>query len=634
MTPPISAKAIGRFGPYELDVRSGEVRKFGIRLKLGEQPVRILIMLTECPGELVTREELRARLWSHDTFVDFDHSLNSAIQRLRETLSDTADKARWIETVPRRGYRFVGLVEWSSPNGYAPAEVSTLPSTDEAVEHPLPELPAASAPRTGFFGWRWLAAVVVLLLVAAAIIRIVQGNRAQSPAASIRSLAVLPLENLSGDASQGYFADGLTDELITALAKNRNLRVVSRTSIMQYKGAQRPVRDIARELGVDGILEGSIERRNKRVHMTVQLIYAPTDSHVWAESYNRDETQAYSLPEELSQTVAKEVKAVTSPAPAPRYINPDAHDAYLRGRYIWFQFDTIHSLEYFQKAIQLQPDYAAAWAGVADAYLVRAISGGCPMSEVTAQAEAAARKAVELDPSLPEGHQALGAWYFYAAWDLPRAEAEIKRVIELDSGYSDAHHVYSYLLLATNRREESLQEQKRATELDPFLRNWGLGFEYIHLRQFDAAINDLKLRVQVLPSDLRTRMTLSYAYREKGMEPQAEAELEEAYKVAGRADAAQALHRAFERGGDKAADQWVVNTLKARARTGYVSPMEFAEAYADMGVKDETVKYLEECYATHAPWLIMVQNEPRFDFLHSDPRYQALVRKIGLQFAP
>ena len=397
---------------------------------------------------------------------------------------------------------------------------------------------------------------------------------------------------------------------------------------------KRPLPEIARELGVDGILEGSIERTSNRVHMTVQLIYAPTDTHVWAESYDRDLNQAYSLPEELSQTVAKEVKAATSRTPAPRYINPEAHDAYLRGRYVWFQFDAIHSLEYFQKAIQIQPDYAAAWSGLADAYGIRAVDNECPASDITAQTEAAARKAVELDDSLPEAHLSLGAWYFFEAWDVPRAEAEFKRSIELDAGLSDAHHLYSYLLVATNRREESLQEQKRATELDPLLRNWGLGFEYIQLRRFDAAINDLQLRAQVLPNDFWTRVMLSYAYLEKSMAPQAEQELEKAFQVANWTDAAQGLDRAFERGGEKAANQWFVDALKARARTRYVSPMEYAQAYADMGDKDETMKYLEECYRTRAPWLIMVQNEPRFDFLHSDPRYPTLIRKIGLQLAP
>jgi tetratricopeptide (TPR) repeat protein len=251
---------------------------------------------------------------------------------------------------------------------------------------------------------------------------------------------------------------------------------------------------------------------------------------------------------------------------------------------------------------------------------------------VAAKAEAAARKAVELDESLPEGHLALGAWYFFDAWDLPRAEAEFKRVIELDGGLSDAHHVYSYLLLATNRREESLQEQKRATELDPLLRNWGLGFEYIQLRQFDAAINDLRLRAQVLPGDLWTHIMLSYAYRERGLWPQTEQELEKALTIAGRPGAAQAVHLAFERGGPKAVDRWGLDDLKARA--GYVSPIEYARAYAVLGDEDETMKYLEECYRTRAPWLIMVQNEPFFDFLHSDPRYQTLIRKIGLQLAP
>ena len=564
-----------------------------------------------------------------------EHGINTAVRKVRQALKDDPDNPRFVHTVSGKGYRFV-------------TEKNGRPETPELVEGRTPRTPSGpdsssrslstrdtAAPRRALTKRKTATAIAALSLLAATLLVVLRPRLFPGTQASqIHSLAVIPLSNLSGDPSQDYFADGMTDELITALAKDRTLRVVSRTSAMQYKGVNRPVRDIARELGVDGILEGSIERSANRVHMTVQLIYAPTDTHVWAESYNRDETQAYSLPEEHSQTIAKEVKTATSPAPAPRYINPEAHDAYLRRRYVWFQFDAIHSLEYFQKAIQLQPDYAAAWAGMADAYALRAVDNECPASEVAAKAEAAARKAVELDDSLPEAHLSLGAWYFYYAWDVPRGEAELKRAIAIDGALSDAHHLYSYLLLATNRREESLQEQKRATELDPLLRNWGLGFEYIQLRQFDAAINDLQLRAQVLPSNFWTRIMLSYAYLEKGMGPQAEQELEKAYKVAGWADAAQGLHRAFERGGEKAANQWSVDALKARARTRYVSPMEYAQAYADMGDKDETMKYLEECYRTRAPRLIMVQNEPRFDFLHSDPRYRALIKKIGLQFVP
>jgi TolB-like protein/DNA-binding winged helix-turn-helix (wHTH) protein len=633
MTPPTSAQAIGRFGPYELDVRSGEVRKFGIRVKLGEQPLRILILLTERPGELVTREELRFRLWSQDTFVDFDHSLNSAVQRLRETLSDTADKARWIETVPRRGYRFVGVVDWSSPNGSALTKVSTIPSTDEAVEHPLPELPAPSVPRSRIFGWRWLAAVVVLLVGAAAIIKIVRGNRALPPAATIRSLAVLPLENLSGDPSQEYFADGMTDELITALAKNRNLRVVSRTSTMQYKGAQRPVRDIARELGVDGILEGSIERSANRVHMTVQLIYAPTDTHVWAESYDRDLNQAYSLPSDLSETIAKEVKTATSPAPRQRYINPEAHDAYLRGRYFWYSFNIPQALPYFEKAIQLQPDYAAAWSGLADTYALAGM-GDRPPLQVMPKVLEAARKAVELDDSLPEAHNCMAAWYLFYGWDVPRADAESNRAIELNPNYAEAHQLHAFILSAMNREAEGLAEEKRAVELDPFARPFILGMFYTDIRQYDAAISELRLQHLARPNDDEVVMNLSKAYWMKGMYKESQEEFEDGLRLQGKPETAAAAHQAWIRGGEKAVEEWSAENIKARARQGYVYAFSMASTIAFTGDKEQTLKYLEKAYREHDPDLIKMQNEPLFDFLHSDPRYHALLKKIGLQFVP
>jgi TolB-like protein/DNA-binding winged helix-turn-helix (wHTH) protein len=418
-------------------LRSGEVHKFGVRLKLGEQPLRILILLIERPGELVTREELRARHWSHDTFVDFDHSLNSAVQRLRETLSDTADKARWLETVPRRGYRFVGAVEWSQPNGSSPATESI--STNQPAEHPLTEPPAQPMAPSRFPGWRSVGAVLVLLLAAPTIVKIVQGEGTRSAAAPIRSLAVLPLENLSGDPSQEYLAEGMTDELITALAKNHALRIVSRTSAMQYKGVRRPVRDIVRELGVDGILEGSITRSASRVHLTVQLINARSDTHIRAESYDRDLSAAFSLPSELSQTIAKEVRlAVSSAAPQP-HINPEAHDAYLHGRYYWFSDHSAPSLGYFEKAIQLQPDYAAAWSGLADYYGSSSVAGQLDPQKVRSKWEAAAHQAVELDDSLAEAHNSLAAVYFFGDWDCAHADAESQRAIALDPNYAEAH---------------------------------------------------------------------------------------------------------------------------------------------------------------------------------------------------
>jgi TolB-like protein len=445
----------------------------------------------------------------------------------------------------------------------------------------------------------------------------------------IRSLAVLPLENLSGDPSQEYFADGMTDELITALAKNHSLRIVSRTSAMQYKGVRRSVRDIARELGVDGILEGSITRSASRVHLTVQLIHAPTDTHIWAESYDRDLNAAFSLPSELSQTVAKEVRlAVSSPAPLP-HINPEAHDAYLHGRYYWFSDNSDPSLEYFEKAIQLQPGYAAAWSGLSDYYGGSAVGGQLDPQKVRSKWAAAAHKAVELDNSLPEAHNSLAALYFFGDWDCAHADAESQRAIALDSNYAEAHHLRSYILMAMNRPEEAVQEQKLGIEADPFQRPWALGFTYYLLRQFDAAITELRLRADANPGDGSTHLILADVYWLKGMFKEAAQEMEQGFLVTGDRVSADAVTHAFQRGGIQAVAEWRWQNAKtAAARQGYASPWWMALDSARARHKEETLKLLEDAYREHSPRLIFLQNEPVFDFLHSDPRYQALVKKL------
>jgi TolB-like protein/DNA-binding winged helix-turn-helix (wHTH) protein len=397
----ITTPRIALFGPYALDLRSGELRKFGTKVKMGEQAFQILRMLLERPGEMVTREELRTKLWADDTFVDFDHGLNSAIQRLRDCLSDSAGKPRWVETIPRRGYRFVGQVEWSD-EGFS-SDIVSKPSSESEDGGPGGEIspsvrvePSQALGRASGFGRRIALLVVValvLLLAAFPIVKRIQDARSAKQARLIKSLAVLPLENLSGDPAQEYFADGMTDEVITMLAKNPSLRVISRTSVMQYKKVHRPLREIAQELGVDGILEGSVGRTGNRVHVTAQLIHAASDTHVWAESFDRDLSDVGSLQNELAQTIAKQVGATTSGSSKPeRRINPEAHDAYLLGRYYWFASEYEKSREYFQKAIDLQPDYATAWGGLADSYSATAAAGKFRPEEVMPQAEVAARK--------------------------------------------------------------------------------------------------------------------------------------------------------------------------------------------------------------------------------------------------
>ena len=624
------APAVRRFGAFEVNLQSGELRKNGMRLRLSGQPFQILAVLLERPGEVVTREELHSKLWPTDTFVDFDHGLNNAVARIREVLDDSSETPRYLETIPRRGYRFIAPLLDVRPAAATPSAAEPREASQRG-----PDVGGVATVEITPSRTRRAMAAVALCLITAALVFILRGRVFRTnQAAQIHSIAVIPLANLSGDPAQEYFADGMTDELITALAKNRSLRVVSRTSAMQYKGVQRPVREIARELGVDGILEGSISRSSTRVHMTVQLIYAPSDSHVWAESYDRDLNQAYSLPEELSQTVAKEVKVATSPAPAPRYISPEAHDAYLRGRFFWFAWDFPQATTNFEQAIQLQPDYAVAWSWLSATYQLEAIDGSRPASEVGAPAESAARKALELDDSLPDAHWSMCGWYHFFAWDLSRADAECRRAIELSPSSGEPHYMRHWVLMAMERQDEAAQEEKRDVELDPFARAWSLGNFYLMERQFESAISELEVQSRFRPDDSGVHENLATAYWLKGRYKESEQESEKLLQLEGRSDSVIALRKAWQRGGETAVGQWGAEDIKAQARKRYVSPYALASAVSYTRDKEETVKYLNEAFGQHDANLINIQNDPLFDFIHSDPRYQALVRKIGLQLAP
>jgi TolB-like protein/DNA-binding winged helix-turn-helix (wHTH) protein len=629
-----------RFAEFQLDCASFELRRQGRaqkseRISLERIPMELLILLLERQGSVVTRQEIVDRLWGKDVFVDTEHGINTAIRKIRQALRDDPDNPRFIHTVSGKGYRFV-----TEENGHPPHAAAVPPEAPPLMwgQPPRPSGGADVSRRsltqteTTTKSTNLKLSIAIFLLLAAALTYAFHGRIFSSASARshIQSIAVLPLANLSGDAAQDYFADGMTDELITALAKNRTLRVVSRTSVMQYKGVNRTVRDLARELGVDGVLEGSIERTSNRVHMTVQLIYAPTDSHVWAESYDRDLDQAYSLPEELSRIVAKEVKAATATTPAPRHISPEAYDAYLRGRYYWFAVDTDQSQQAFEKAIQLQPDYAAAWSGLADAYCLRAVYGLGPGPEAMAKTESAARKAVELDDSSPEAHNSLSAWYFFFAWDPQRALAEADRALALNPHFTLAHFLRAHALIALHRTDEAIQEEKRFVELDPFVFPWALGLAYLNLGQIDNAIAELRVRTQVQPNDFFSHYALAEAYWLEGMWPDFAQQIEKEIALTESPEKAAEIHQAYERGGYKAVSQKRLEFLEARSRKMYASPLDFAYQYAFLNDKEQTLKSLEDSFRDRSPGMAFLQNEPLFNFVHDDPRYKALVKKMGI----
>jgi TolB-like protein/DNA-binding winged helix-turn-helix (wHTH) protein len=625
------------FGPYALDLRSGELRKYGTKLKMGEQAFQILCMLLENPGEMVTREQLRTKLWAEDTFVDFDHGLNSAVQRLRDCLSDSASKPLWVETVPRRGYRFIGRVEWGDEvASYESPSKSTVAVEDEdSTPGPAPVFPAVqNAPRRTWTVPQRIVlcagAVLVLIVVALPIVRRIHGAPLEKPA-PIRSLAVLPLENLSGDPAQEYFADGMTDEVITMLAKNPALHVTSRTSVMQYKKVHRPLREIAKELGVEGILEGSVGRSGNRVHVTAQLIRADSDTHLWADSFDRDLSDVGSLQTELAQAIAKQVGATASVSGKPeKKIKPEAHDVYLLGRYYWFAGDYGKSREYFQKAIDLDPTYAAAWSGLADSYSASVAEGSVRPDVVMPQAEADARKALELDDLDDEAHRSMAAIQFFYRWDWDAADKESARAVELNPALGENHHFRAYVLSALNRTDESLQEDRKAIELDPFVRPWEMGYALIRARQFDAAVNELRMRSEAQQNQLWLHGVLSEAYLYKGMEREAEQESEQEMRLNNAKQLADEQHQIFSRGGFQAVLEWKLKRWNRSAAKHYISPIDFAQLYARLKRKEDTLRYLDLAYKEHAPFMAHIQCISDFDFLHSEPRYRAIVKGIGL----
>jgi TolB-like protein/DNA-binding winged helix-turn-helix (wHTH) protein len=646
------ATKVFQFGDFKLDCDRFELRRGERTVKLERKPMELLILLAAKNGDLLTRAEIVERLWDSEVFVDTEHGINTAVRKIREVLRDDPAQSRFVQTVTGKGYRFIApVVEVPAP---LPEErrLSSEGSRNRRVGDPpaAPAGPSAfpiqtpvsddarssgekDARRFSLSGrWIWLAVaaalgcLVVAISLGARSLRDRSLNRTAGP--KISSLAVLPLDNLSGDPGQNYFADGMTDELTTMLAKNSTLRVVSRTSVMQYKGARRPLPEIARELGVDGILEGSVERTGDKVHMTIQLIQGPSDTHIWAESYDRDANDVVSLPKEAAQTIAKKLNSVVVEQAPQRYVSSEAHDAYLRGRYLWFAGKNEEAGKYFRKATELQTDYAPGWAGLATYYGQGAGGELYPKDSLT-KGEEAASKAVELDDSLAWGHLSLGAIKFFQ-WDWVRADQEISRAIELDPNFGEAYHFRSKVLSAFGRNEEAIQEEKKAMDLDPFERTFGLALTYNWARQYDAAINEARLRLETRPDDIALHWMIWEAYRRKGAEKEAAQELEKLLLLQGWTNSAASVHRQFEHGGYKAVVLGQVDYYKKLSEKQYVSPLQRAMYNAQLGRREETLALLEEGYQQHDPELLWIQNDPAYDFLHGDERYRSIIRRIGL----
>jgi TolB-like protein/DNA-binding winged helix-turn-helix (wHTH) protein/Tfp pilus assembly protein PilF len=512
-----------RFGVFEANLSARELRKHGIRVRLAGQPFAILAMLLEKPGEVVTREEMQRRLWASDTFVDFEHSLNSAIKKLRAALSDTPDNSRYIETLPRVGYRFIAPVQEVSEKGHAAANAPiaadrgvVLPEVEKSSHRRWPILPGIAIALLGavgaYFQWShfWL--------------------RTQQTSERLM-LAVLPFENLTGDAGQEYFSDGMTEEMIAQLGRldPERLGVIARTSVMHYKHSQEQLDRIGRELGVQYVMEGSVRRDGDKVRISAQLIQMKDQTRLWARQYDRELSSLLALQGEIAQEIADEIQLtlgehkridIAHQASLPPKTS-EAYDLYLKGQYFWNKrtpqgFE--QAIECFQQAIAKDPNYARAYAGMADSY---ALLGGytlAPQAEFMLKARAAALRALEIDESLPEAHTALALIVQNYDWDWQTAEKEYRRAIELNPNYATAHHWYAEHLTWLGRFDEAFRESERARQLDPLSMIIAAdnGVILYSSRQYDRAIEKFRSVLAMEPNFSRTGMVIN-AYVEIGI---------------------------------------------------------------------------------------------------------------------
>jgi TolB-like protein/DNA-binding winged helix-turn-helix (wHTH) protein/Tfp pilus assembly protein PilF len=626
--------SIVRFGDFELNLRTRELFKSGSRLRLRGQPVEVLAILVQNPGDLVTRETLQKQLWPDDTFVDFEHILNNCVGKLREALGDQADSPKFIETLPRLGYRFIAPV--SAPQNEMPDSVlAPLPAPASSAQ-PTESPPVVSK---GKHLGRWILLVAGAIAIIGISITEIWHQRRPQPPPRIESIAVLPFENLSGDPSQEYFADGMTEELITQLGAFGGFRVISRTSVMRLKRVSQPLPKIARELGVDAIVEGTVSRSGNRVRITANLLHAATDRHLWASSYESELEDVLAVQSEVAHSVANAVQTELArhrqvPPAAPRRVKPEAYQAYLEGRFYAGRMalnESTKAEESLRRSIALDPTFAPAYSAISIFYFAQAINGVRPATELFPLARTAALKAVELDDSLAEAHTALGVVKHAYEWDWAAAEQEHQRAVLLNPGSVDAHLWYCDFLIAMGRADEGVRESREAVRLDPVspLSNLHLGWSLYFAGRHDDSIAQLKKVLELDPNFAWANMELAWNYAKKGMEADADTECRRALNITPENQIILAsCGRIYGEAGRRRDAFALLERLMTLAEKHYVNPCDVAIVYDAMGDTDHAIEWLHRAYNERSTNLLFLKIEYS-ERLHSDPRFQALLKKLN-----
>src|SRR3989441_11387878 len=620
---PLRPTSVVRFGTYEVSLQSGEVRKAGVKIRVQQQPMKLLKILLERPGEVVTREELRGRVWADESFGDFDQAVNIVIGKLRSALGDSAENPRYIENLPKRGYRFIAEVSVVAADDRTKRPESAagdIPGTESGLQ--LQGAGSTVAPKRR--QWPTRRVIVALTLVLSLPILAVWLIRSRGRAPTgIRSLAVLPLDNLSGDASQNYFADGMTDELITDLAQIGALRVISRTSVMPYKGARKPLPVIARELNVDAIVEGTVLRSGDQVRITAQLIQASADKHLWAASYQGDLRNTLSLQKQVASAIADQIRIELTPHEQAvlknaKLVDPEAYEDYLKGRFFFNKRNSGEKAQsYFQQAIEKDPNYPPPYTGLADIY---------QLSDNPRLARESVQKALALDNELAEAHNSLAELLYRFDRDWVGAEREFKRALELDPNYAPAHHWYSMYLAFVGRKQQALAEAQKAYELDPLSPVVGanLAKKMQENSQYDKAIDQAKKTLELEPNSAVTHAVLGIVYEDKKMYVDAIREYKAALQLGGSPGEMRGrLGYVYAATGDLGNAEKMIRELKQLWPGHARAALDLAGIYSGLGQKDQALYWLGKASEKEVGDLAVVGQDPHFAALHSDPRFQA-----------
>lgn len=624
-TPPVSAV---HFGGFELDPKNGELRKAGLPVRLRPQALKVLTLLASRPSCLVTREEIQRELWGRDTFVDFQQGLNACVKQIRAALGDDPAKPRYLETVPRRGYRFI-----------VPISGTTGPVQSEP---PSPEVLVLSKVRRKANVSIAITLGTVLLGLGFVLARY-SFRPDINPSTQRNMLAVLPFDNLDGEPEQEYFSDGLTEQIISYLGNLQpdQLGIIARTSVVQYKKTRKSIGEIGKETGANFILEGSVRRSGNRVRISAQLIRVRDQTHLWAESYDRDLRDILTLQSTVAQAIADEITLKLSPRAQAhlskvRQVAPKAYEAYLRGRFFWnkrTEKDLRKALEYFHEAISLDASYAVAYSGMADCYNLLPDYSSVAPTDAFPRAKEAAIAALEIDENANEAHTSLAFAKMNYEWDWSGTEREFKRAIELNPNYATAHQWYAVYLTWMGRHDEAIGGIMRAKHLDPMslVINTNVGRRFYFAREYDQAISQLRGTLELDANFGPAYYELGLAYEQKGMLEEAIPAFQKAVALStDNGGVLSGLARAYAVAGRRADAEKALKRLTRLRAKKYISAYGIALVYEALGEKHLVFTWLQKAYEERAAEMPLLKVDPRLDSVRSDPRFEALQRKIGL----